>query len=193
MKVLGGAFCVVAFAFAWLFPITAMTEEAPLPANPAPAVTAAAPLPVNLVVNGSFETNAEGNTGLADGWNAFPDVEAQLVKDGKDGTFAQKIACKEQTGIFERIEVEKNTTYLISAYVKTDGTRADVRVYQWDTNDPWSFSAEQIVGETTSKDWVLLKKEYTTGPEQEGIFLELMHQPMRPGEAFFDKVAVTKK
>ena len=179
MRVLCGVLCVVAFAFAWLFP--------------APAMTAETSLPVNLVVNGSFETKVEDNNNLAEGWSAFSDVEAQLVKDGKDGTFAQKIACKGQTGIFQRITVEKKTTYLISAYVKTDGTQADIRVYQWDINDPWSVSDEKIVGSTTSQDWVLLKKEYTTAAEQEGIFLKLMHQPSRPGAAFFDKVEVTKK
>ncbi|MFH0795763.1 MAG: carbohydrate binding domain-containing protein [Candidatus Omnitrophota bacterium] len=179
MRVFGSTFCVVAFAFAWLFP--------------APAMTAEASLPVNLVVNGSFETKSEGNNGLAEGWSGFSDVEVHLVKDGKDGTFAQKIACKEQSGIFQRITVKKNTTYVISAYVKTDGTQADVRVYQWDINDPWSVSDEKIIGSTTSQDWVLLKTEYTTAAEQEGIFLKLMHQPSRPGEAFFDKVEITKK
>ncbi|MFH0795863.1 MAG: carbohydrate binding domain-containing protein [Candidatus Omnitrophota bacterium] len=158
-----------------------------------PVHSAASAPAENLAANGSFEVDADNN-GLADDWLAFPDVNFRMESDSSvDGKFSQKIICKGQNGIFQRIRVERNTAYVISAYLKTDGTRADIRLYKWDVQDPWGWPDEKIIGNTTSGDWVAVKQEYTTGPDQDGLVIKLLHQPNTPGDAWFDNVEIKEK
>jgi hypothetical protein len=144
------------------------------------------PPPDNLLVNGSFEYDSDGDNN-PDDWIISEPVERDST-ESVDGQYSAKIDSTVVINNINRqyVDLKPNTTYTLSAWIKTENvTWEGAQVYPYDYDGVIDASKWIRVEGTT--DWTSYSMQFSTGadPSKARINFRLKHAT---GTAWFDDI-----
>jgi hypothetical protein len=191
-------------AGAWLAgtpatPAPAVVEQ-PKPKTPAVAVSTATPAPKatagNLVVNGTFEKGMEGWTLHShhnSGTMAFDETERH---NGKPSLRVNNPTTPEgdDTSVTQKITVQPNTRYQMSAYIKTKDVEAVKRGGKNGACVAVVGGYKKTPDVSQTKAWTRVTADFVTGKETEISFGPRLgfYSGLTTGTAWFAEVTLTE-
>lgn len=141
--------------------------------------------PVNLVQNGGFETDGNGD-GLADGWRKGGGVTASIVTD--NGSFVQKaVAASAGMGIDQEwISISDQKRYTLRAKLKVlSGT---VRFWHYDVMSGYTAAGNGTVASVGATGGQFVEKELTFAPQPGAARTSVRFWPTGAAEFLIDDV-----